>query len=232
MLEIKRENPLYEQIYQNLRNSILLGKIQPGERLVDSRIADQLKVSRSPVREAFRKLEQEGLVTNRDGIIAVYIPSLQDVLELYQVRVGLEAVSVHWATQYMTNEQLDQLKQSLSETEKAMKEKRLVEVVTLNTYFHESIISYSKNTRLEQMMHNIRSLVFLYRNTIFKQYNLGEGFLSEHREILDAMIAREPSLAAKRMELHIYNDMNHFKEYFLSHQESEANFKKATRNAQ
>ncbi len=231
MLQIKREDPLYEQIYQKLRNVILMGELQPGERLVDSRIAEQLNVSRSPVREAFRKLEQDGLITNRDGIIAVYVPSLQDVIELYQVRVGLEAVSVYWATQYMTNEQLEELHQSIMATEKAIKEKRLAEVVTLNTYFHESIVSHSKNSRLEQMMHNIRSLVFLYRNTIFKQYDRGEGFLSEHREILEAMIAREPSLAAKRMELHIYNDMNHFKEFFLSHQESEANRKRVKRNA-
>ena len=229
MIEIKRENPLYEQIYQKLRDSILTGEIQSGERLVDSRIADKLKVSRSPVREAFRKLEQDGLITNREGIIEVYIPSLQDVLELYQVRVGLEAVAVYWATQYMTKEELNDLDQALQKTETAIKEKRVADVVALNTFFHESILSASKNTRLERMMHNIRSLVFLYRNTIFKQYNRGEDFLSEHREILEAMIAREPSVAAKRMELHIYNDMNHFKKYFLNHQEAKS--KQSTRIA-
>ncbi|RFU71475.1 GntR family transcriptional regulator [Peribacillus saganii] len=230
-MQVKREIPLYEQIYIKLRDSILHEEIKPGERLVDSRIAGQLKVSRGPVREAFRKLEQEGLITNSEGIIEVYVPSLQDVLELYQVRVGLEAVSVYWATHYMTKEQLDELYKSLLETEKAVKLKNLPEVIKLNTYFHESIVSYSKNKRLQLLMSNIRSLVFLYRNTIFNQYNRDHYFLSEHRGILDAIKEREPSLAAKRMELHIYNDMNHFKEYFLMHKEKEAelqNIKKHT----
>ncbi|PAL11295.1 hypothetical protein B8W99_17415 [Peribacillus simplex] len=213
--QVKRVDPLYEQIYQNLEESILEGKICSGERLIDTKIASKLGVSRSPVREAFRKLEQYGLLINNDGVVTVFTPSLQDAIDLYQVRVGLESVAVYWATQYITPGGLEQLKQYLYKTEQAIKQNNMEDIIELNTQFHESIVAYSANSRLKTIMNNIHSLSRICRDTIIKQYNRSDSFLSEHYEIYRAMNNKDPELAAKRMEQHINNDLNHFKESYL-----------------
>lgn len=215
MYQVKRVDPLYEQIYRNLEESILEGNITSGERLIDTKIASELGVSRSPVREAFRKLEQNGLLINNEGIVTVFTPSLQDAIDLYQVRVGLESVAVFWATQYITTEGLGQLKQCLHKTEQAIEQRNMEEIVILNTQFHESIVAYSGNSRLKTTMNNIHSLSRICRNTIIKQYKRSDSFLTEHYEIYSAMSNKEPELAAKRMEHHINNDLHHFKESYL-----------------
>ncbi|OES44578.1 GntR family transcriptional regulator [Domibacillus iocasae] len=221
MNQLQRVDPLYEQIYKNVEQSILEGRFSPGERLIDTKIASEFGVSRGPVREAFRKLEQDGLIINSDGIVTVFTPSLQDALELYQVRMGLESVAVYWAAKNINNEKLVQLKQFLDMTQEAINAKRMDKVVCLNTQFHESIITFSRNNRLKIMMYNIRALIQLCRNTIIKQYNRSDSFLSEHYAVFEAIQSRNPELAAKRMEQHIQNDMAHFKEfYFYKNEES------------
>jgi DNA-binding GntR family transcriptional regulator len=213
--KLKRGDPLYEQVYQTLEEAILEGRMTSGERLIDTKIATEFGVSRSPVREAFRKLEGDGLLINNEGIVTVITPSLQDVLELYQVRIGLESVAVYWATQYITKEELEELKHYLLQTEIAIEQKNKENIIALNTKFHESIVSFCGNYRLKNMMNNIRSLTRLFRNTIIKQYNRSDTFLLEHYEIYKAMSMKEPELAAKKMEQHIYKDMNHFSEFYL-----------------
>lgn len=207
MLTVKRGIPLYEQIYENLKESIVAGEFVPGERIVDAWIAEKLSVSRSPVREAFRKLEQDGLLVNRDGITFVYEPNVGDVIELFQVRAGLESIAVFMATQLMTDDQIKDLGNSLSLVEKALNEKRLSDVVKLNTYFHECIISSSQNLRLQEMMGKINTLTLLYRNTFFKKYYGNDDFLSEHHEVWKAINSRNPDLASKKMRDHILNDL-------------------------
>ncbi|BCJ88545.1 GntR family transcriptional regulator [Effusibacillus dendaii] len=218
MKAIMRENPLYEQIYENLRTAIFSGEIRSGERLVDSRVAEKLQVSRSPVREAFRKLEQDGLLENRDGIMYVYEPSLQDIVELYQVRAGLESVAAYWAAQNLTDQQLDDLKRSLEDVKKALAANRPDDIIRLNTYFHETILTASGNLRLQKMMSHIRSLVFLFRSTLFTKYQRGGDFLPEHEAVLQALVDRNEKLAAEEMESHILKDLAHFKTVFLHDQ--------------
>ncbi|GEN33951.1 GntR family transcriptional regulator [Aneurinibacillus danicus] len=230
MHQLKREEPLYEQIYQSLEEAILAGTVAPGERLIDTKIALDFGVSRSPVREAFRKLESDGLLINKEGIVTVFAPSLQDVLELYQVRIGLESVAAFWATHYITREELGQLSQLLNQTEQAIEQKNIKKIIVLNTQFHESIISLSRNNRLKTMMYNIRSLIRLCRNTIIEQYNRGDNFLQEHYGIVRAMSLKDPALAAKEMEAHILHDMNYFKEFYLNHGFQKANSNLANTN--
>jgi DNA-binding GntR family transcriptional regulator len=221
MDQVLRVDPLYEQIYQRLEQDIIAGDILPGERLIDTKIASDLGVSRSPVREAFRKLERDGLLINKDGIVTVFTPSLQDALELYQVRIGLESVAVYWATQIITKEQLELLEHDLILTKQAVEHKNIEDIITLNTKFHESLISFSENQRLKSMMNNIRILIRICRNTTIKQYNRSDSFLDEHYSIFQAICMKEPELAAKRMEQHLYNEMLYFKDAYLKEQKCE-----------
>jgi DNA-binding GntR family transcriptional regulator len=109
---------------------------------------------------------------------------------------------------------LQQLNTSLSDVQIAFKEKKIGDVVKLNTYFHEFIISICENHRLKRMMKNINSLTLLYRNAYFNKYFGNDDFLKEHHEILKAMASRSPELASQKMETHILNDMNYLKHQF------------------
>lgn len=215
MVELKREAPLYEQIFQRLSRSILEGEVEPGVRLVDSNIAKQFSVSRAPVREAFRKLEQAGLVINNRGVISVLTPSLEDAMELYQVRIGLESVAAYTAAELVTDEEMKDIEATLQETEEALRNNDYSKVVSLNTIFHEQILDMSKNERLIMIWDNIRSLNAYCRNTIIKQYNRRDSFLKEHYEVFEAIKSKNPDKAEKAIKQHIRNDMHFFKEKYM-----------------
>lgn len=212
MIHVKKSNPLYEQIYENIKDSIINGDFKPGERIVDGWIAEKLGVSRSPVREAFRKLEQDGLIVNQDGTTIVYKPNVDDVIELFEVRAGLEGMAVFLATNSMTDEQIDELSESIVLVEKAIKENKIAEVVRLNTFFHEFIVKGSGNKRLLEMMSKINNLILLYRNNFFAKFYGNDVFINEHYEVLEAMKTRNPELASERMREHILNDLDQLKE--------------------
>jgi DNA-binding GntR family transcriptional regulator len=209
MLKVKKSNPLYEQIYENIKQSIVSGELKPGERIVDAWFAEKLKVSRSPVREAFRKLEQDGLIINHEGTTAVYQPNLQDMVELFQVRAGLEGMAVLLATQAMSDEQINDLGETLMVVKEALKDKRVPDIVKMNTHFHESIISYSQNAYLSKVMEKINTKSLLYRKSFFTNFADNDVFLNEHIEIWQAMKERNGVLASDRMRSHILNDLDY-----------------------
>lgn len=211
MFNVQKVNPLYEQIYKNIKESIISGEFKPGERMIDAWIAEKLSVSRSPVREAFRKLEQDGLLVNQDGAIFVYKPNVDDVIELFEVRAGLESMAVFLATKLMSDEQIEELGQYFSLIDKAMKEKNLSEVVNLNTYFHEFVVTASRNMKLLEMMSKINHLTLLYRNNFFTKYYEKEDFYNEHYEIWKALKSRNAELASRKMKQHILNDLDQLK---------------------
>ena len=104
---IQRSKSLHEQVYQAVRVSILSGQLRPGERLVETQLAQQLQVSRTPLREALRKLQQEGLLTAEGGGgLRVATLSVQDAVELYDCRLALEGFAIAAACQQATTDQL------------------------------------------------------------------------------------------------------------------------------
>ncbi|ETI70494.1 GntR family transcriptional regulator [Neobacillus vireti] len=217
---VKKSNPLYEQIYDNIKESIINGEFKSGERIVDGWIAENLGVSRSPVREAFRKLEQDGLIVNQDGTTYVYKPNVDDVIELFEVRAGLEGMAVFLATKSITDQQIDELSQSILLVEKAIKENRMAEVIKLNTFFHEFIVKSSGNKRLLEMMGKINNLILLYRNNFFAKFYGNDVFINDHYEVVEAMKIRNPELASEKMREHILNDLDQLIEKLSAQQDS------------
>ncbi|MEH7253798.1 GntR family transcriptional regulator [Neobacillus niacini] len=219
MIQVKKSNPLYEQIYENIKESIIKGDFKSGERIVDGWIAEQLGVSRSPVREAFRKLEQDGLIVNQDGTTLVYKPNVDDLIDLFEVRAGLEGMAIFLATKKITNEELQELEKSLILVKKAIEEKNTTEVIRLNTFFHGSIIKISGNRRLQEMMGKINNLILLYRNNYFANYYGDAVFIDEHYEVYEALKSRNADEASEKMRQHILNDLEQLKEKLSDQQE-------------
>lgn len=207
LIKVQKINPLYEQIYNNIKEAILNGELEAGTRMVDSWFAEKLGVSRSPVREAFRKLEQDGLLVNQEGTTLVYNPNVNDVIELFEVRAGLEGMAVFLATSVITDEEIEELSYSIKQVKKALMAQEVQKIIQLNTFFHESIVKVSKNKRLLDIMHNISNLTRLYRNNFFKNNYVNDQFLEEHTEILEAIKARNPALASEKMRQHILHDL-------------------------
>jgi DNA-binding GntR family transcriptional regulator len=151
---LEKAEPYYEQIYQTIKRLIFEGAYKPGERIYEAKIAKEFKVSRSPVREAVRAIEKEGLlVLNEKQQLEVYKPSLEDVKEIYLCRGGLESLAVKLATERATGEELDALEAVLDQTLKAIEasSSKKEEVVICNTRFR----FHFKNEREQTVTKNV-----------------------------------------------------------------------------
>ena len=141
--------PLRDVVFNTLRQAILKGELKPGERLMEIALADKLGVSRTPIREALRKLEQEGLVVmipRRGAQVAdITEKDLNDVLE---VRIALENLSIEKACKRMTDEQIKKLGLAAREFERTIAEDNLVKLAEADVAFHEIIYQAADNVTL------------------------------------------------------------------------------------
>ena len=162
--------PLRDVVFNTLRQAILKGELKPGERLMEIALAERLGVSRTPIREAMRKLEQEGLVVmipRRGAQVAnITEKDLNDVLE---VRIALENVAIEKACARMTEEEMRRLWLAAKEFEHTIAEGNLVKLAEADVAFHEVIYQASDNKRLIQVLNNMREQIYRYRVEYLKE---------------------------------------------------------------
>ena len=163
-LEMNEYLPLRDVVFNTLRQAILRGELKPGERLMEIALSQRLGVSRTPVREAIRMLEQEGLVIMipRKGAQVAEI-SEKDLKDVLEVRLGLEELAVRIACQRITEEELEELEQAVKEFEEAMKRDDLGALAAADVKVHEVIYGSTHNKRLVQIISNIREQMYRYR---------------------------------------------------------------------
>ncbi|MEL1133628.1 GntR family transcriptional regulator [Desulfitobacterium sp. THU1] len=207
--------PFHLQVYQILRESILTGKYRPGERLLEQKLAQELEVSRSPVREALRMLEQDGLVVTMDnGSGTVVNPmEVEDIEEIYQCRIATEPYAGYLATLRIKVEEIEELNQLVQEAELAYQNKDSERVVELNTLFHDQIVRISGNRRLSEIVDKVRSLSILARNTEFMLYSRPGDFLDEHKAIVEALAKKDPQRVESVIRKHIENDWKYYSQH-------------------
>ena len=156
--------PLRDVVFNTLRQAILRGELKPGERLMEIQLANKLGVSRTPIREAIRKLELEGLVIvipRRGAEVAdITEKSLRDVLE---VRKALEELAVNLACDRMTKMQIRELKEAAKEFEEILKIDDVTKIAEVDVKFHDVIFMATDNERLIQLLNNFREQMYLYR---------------------------------------------------------------------
>lgn len=197
--------PLRDVVFQTLRQAILKGELQPGERLMEIKLAETLGVSRTPIREAIRKLELEGLVVMipRKGAAVANITE-KDTKDVLEVRRTLEMFAVEVACDRITQEQLAQLKDAAKKFE-ASKGADLIRIAETDMNFHEIIYEATQNERLVQMLNNLRENMYRYRIEYLKDPNYYDSLVGEHREILDAIEKGDKEKARICMRDHIDN---------------------------
>ncbi len=198
--------PLRDVVFNTLRQAILKGELKPGERLMEIALAERLGVSRTPIREAMRKLELEGLVVmipRRGAQVAnITEKDLNDVLE---VRMALENVAIEKACKLMSEEEMGRLWLAAKEFERTMAEGNLVRLAEADVAFHETIYKASDNVRLNQVLNNLREQIYRYRVEYLKEEETRNVLVKEHEELTRAIRNRDVELAQKISFQHIEN---------------------------
>lgn len=198
--------PLRDVVFQTLRQAILKGELQPGERLMEIKLAETLGVSRTPIREAIRKLELEGLVVMipRKGAAVANITE-KDTKDVLEVRRTLEMFAVEVACDRITPEQILRLKKAAKAFEASKGSMDLIRIAETDMNFHEIIYEATQNERLIQMLNNLRENMYRYRIEYLKDSNYYDSLVGEHKEILEAIETGNKEKARNCMKNHIDN---------------------------
>ena len=207
-LQVKMDEflPRRDVVFNTLRQAILTGELKPGERLMEIHLANRLGVSRTPIREAIRKLELEGLVTMipRRGAEVAQITekSMNDVLE---VRRALDALCVELACDRITKEELESLKQACDNFELAVKTKDVKKIAQADVALHDIIVQATGNSRLIQLVNNLSEQMYRYRFEYIKDISQHERLVEEHRIIYQGIVDQDKETASLAAKLHIDN---------------------------
>lgn len=198
--------PLRDVVFNTLRKAILTGELKPGERLMEIHLANRLGVSRTPIREAIRKLELEGLVIMipRRGAEVAQITekSLKDVLE---VRRALDALCAELACDRISDEEKENLRQACSAFERATATGDATKIAAADVAFHDIIVHATGNTRLIQLINNLSEQMYRYRFEYIKDETGHDNLVNEHRMIYESIIGQDRAGAAEAAKLHIDN---------------------------
>lgn len=198
--------PLRDVVFKTLRQAILMGELVPGQRLMEIQLANQLGVSRTPIREAMRKLELEGLVVMvpRKGaqVAKINQKGLNDVLE---VRSALEELAVELACERIQEDELKELRQALDRFRTAVAGKDLVDMAQKDVELHDVIYAATKNERLIVILNNLREQLYRYRVENLKDYSTHQGLCAEHEALYEALVTRNVAAAKETIKYHIYN---------------------------
>ena len=208
--------PLRDVVFNTLREAILKGDLQPGERLMELQLAAKLGVSRTPIREAIRMLEQEGLAITvpRKGaeVAKMTLKGMEDVLEIREV---LDELAVQLACARITEEQLRLLKDRKQEFELSLKSGKLKAIAEADVKFHDVIYDATGNPKLVNLLNNLREQIYRYRVEYLKKAENHPILLREHEAIYQALINRDSEAARVSIREHVSNQANAVKEVIV-----------------
>jgi DNA-binding GntR family transcriptional regulator len=216
MRSVERSDHLYDQIYEILWEKILTREIIPGQRLSDADWARQLNVSRTPAREAMRKLEQEGMLLPLPrGGYELRAVNPRDLKGLYQCRAVLEGLAAHEAAGSLSSADCGRLDQLITTTEQHVAERAFDEALKCNTEFHSRIIEAAENPHLIRLLQSLRRLILFNRVSLINATRLNpqadlsyaghiERTQQGHRSILHALRTGDGAKASSLMQAHIF----------------------------
>ena len=205
--------PLRDAVFETLREAILKGVLSPGQHLMEMQLAYQLGVSRTPVREAIRMLELEGLVNMvpRKGarVAAISEKSLCDVLE---VRRALEELSIRLACTRMERDDLEKLDSINQQFIRACQGDDVVQIARIDESFHAVIYEAADNAKLLQLLNQMQNQMYRYRIEYIKLKERRQILVEEHKKIIHSLARRDADAAAEAINTHIA----HQEQYVMS----------------
>lgn len=188
--------------YEYIRERMLDGTYKGGMKLVEERLADEIGVSRTPIREAIKRLEQEGLIKNKH----IYNPTAQDLIYIYEIRIALESFAANRAAKNMTTETIIELENSIKKSRNSLLDGHSKNTYNENQRFHELIINECQNPIMIEKLEKAQTIFYLFslRLDIYNRPHL----IDEHEEIYNAIKNKNEQLAGELMTKHLYKDMN------------------------
>lgn len=187
-ISFNEDKPLKEILYECLKDNIIKGVIPVGQRIVEKSLADKLNISRTPVREALKRLEQEEIVeyVHGKGIIVKNITE-EEVVEIYKIRKNLEVLAAVNAMENISKEEIENIERLLDLTEEKNKQGDIKEVIRLFAKFNQKIYEASRMKRLTSMITKLKEYHERFRDISMAENSRREKGLIEHREILKAI---------------------------------------------
>lgn len=211
MFEIKLDQykPLREVVFETIRNAIISGSLKPGERLMEVQMAERLGVSRTPIREAIRKLELEGLIIMlpRKGAFVADL-SVKDLTEVLEIRAALEGLAAGLAVTRISEAEIEELEIITLKFNKAIESDNVEELIALDIQFHEALFKATRNERLVQLNSNLREQVQRFREMYLKKANRSKETAKEHNDLLEAISSRDIGKAEKLARKHVETTEN------------------------
>ena len=198
--------PLRDVVFKTLRRAIITGEFAPGERLMEITLAKRLGVSRTPVREAIRKLELEGLVVMvpRKGahVASITEKSLREVIE---VRSVLEEFAASLACERIDDGDIQDMTNIHEQFVKAVHTADMMKMVDGDERFHDAIFRAAKNERLLSIIANLREQFYRYRLEYIKDMNNHSILIQEHEQLMNAIFSHDQDTARRIMKIHLHN---------------------------
>ena len=205
-LDMDEYLPLREVVFNTLRNAIVHGEFEPGERLMEVTLAKRLGVSRTPVREAMRMLELEGLVVMipRRGAEVARITA-KDLSDALEIRMALEDLAAGLACKRIDNAGKDRLRETCVRFREAIQSKKIPDIVDADVAFHNAIMDSTNNRRLISMSQSLREQVYRYRVEYVKDFSYHDKLVSEHDALMAAIREGDVERAKEVTRKHIYD---------------------------
>lgn len=200
---------LADQVFDHLENDILSGKYQRGEILTESKLSAELGVSRTPIREALRRLEQEHIIEESGKGSVVIGINEKDLEDIIMIRKSLECQVAALAAKNRTEEQLKQLREALEFQEFYLNKKDPDQIKLMDSRFHETLYKLSGSTAFYDTLVPLHKKIQKYRRASVTNSSRAEASVAEHRKIYEAIEAKNTALAAKYASEHVENAYKH-----------------------
>lgn len=202
---IKNHELLSQRVYRIIKRDIISGKLKPDTRLFEEKIAEQMEISRTPVREALRLLAAEGFVklVPNNGIIVSQV-SPQDLLDVLHIRLQLETYAIELAVKKITDTDIEDLKSIIVQMRKAVDSKDSLSYNNLNLKFHNRIINISGNKKLHEMCENLHQQSEHWIRSLVLPRRMRQS-LQEHVRILNALEKKDSESSKQEMYEHVNN---------------------------
>jgi DNA-binding GntR family transcriptional regulator len=217
--EVTDKYSLRGRVFHKIREDILSGKYKENDELREAAIGEELGVSRTPVREAFRQLELEGLiriVPNKGAYVTGI--TAKDVGDIYMIRSLLEGLCAKWATEHITDEQLQEMEENVYLSEFHAQKGHTEQIAVLDNRFHEILYEACDSKMLEHLLKDFHQYVYRVRKQTLAQGARGNASNHEHREIMEAIKAHDGERASELAKCHMLNAYENIKEKGLLEQ--------------
>ena len=217
--DLSEKIAIRDKVYSVLSDAIFQGKLKPEERLVESKLAKVMKVSRTPVREAIIELEQKGLVVPSPpkGVKVAPLPTMKDLSEFYDIRGVLRGLAARKAAKNITMKEITRLEENIKKMETLLLEKSFRRIAKLNIEFHQIIERCSKSKELILLLENLHKRSRENSAVIISRRERQKEAIKEHKAILEVLLKKDAALAEQLMKKHAENAKKSLEKEIIFH---------------